>query len=189
MLTIHLLTAAETTDIYETHMKQDFPADELKPLSSMLNLMAEGYYKGYGLYEKQELRAYGFLAKSSTGTTYLLDYLAVCAPYRGQDYGSRFLKELHQLCDLSGILIEVESLRTASDEDDHQMRQRRIAFYKKNGVQMTELMANCFGVEFSLMHLCHHSNWTTHFIKEELDAIYRTLFPAHLYEKHIRFLI
>lgn len=50
---VRRLTGEEITKIYKTHMKRDFPPDELKPLSHILRSMEEGYGFSLGVYEKK----------------------------------------------------------------------------------------------------------------------------------------
>ena len=46
------LTEEELKELYKTHMKRDFPPDELKPLSRLLTLMGQGDYEPYGLFQE-----------------------------------------------------------------------------------------------------------------------------------------
>lgn len=189
MLKMKSLSPEAITMIYHTHMENDFPADELKPLTSILNLISQRLYEGFGLFEGTKLRAYAFLAHQEGGNVLLLDYLAVCEGFRGQDYGSQFLKMLKNHCtDFKGILIEIESLRTAKDEADLKIRTKRLAFYERNGLVQTGVTANCFGVEFTIFYLPIVPEWDYNFIYENLDEIYLTLFPGNLYTQNVRFL-
>ncbi len=189
MLEIKPLTSCTVTEIYHTHMKNDFPADELKPLANILHLMSKGLYEGFGLFEGSQLKAYAFLARKEGGYVLLLDYLAVCEGFRGQDYGSQFLKLLKDHCnEFKGIIIEIESLRTAKDAQDLHIRTKRLAFYEKNGLIQTNIITNCFGVEFIILYLMISPDWHEHFICENLDAIYHTLFPGKIYTENVRFI-
>lgn len=189
MLKMKSLSPEAIATIYHTHMKNDFPADELKPLTSILNLISQGLYEGFGLFEGTSLRAYAFLTHQEGGNVLLLDYLAVCEGFRGQDYGSQFLKILKAHCtDYKGIIIEIESLRTAKDAADLKIRTKRLAFYERNGLSQTGVTANCFGVEFTILYLPIDPEWHDDFIYENLNDIYLTLFPGKLYTDHVRFL-
>lgn len=50
----------EVAAVYEGHMRKDFPASELKPLSSIRRMQAEGIYDCLGFYEGDMLVGYAF---------------------------------------------------------------------------------------------------------------------------------
>ena len=56
--TVKVLTEREIAEIYNTYMKQDFPPNELKPLSHILRSMEKGYGFCLGLHEKAGLAGY-----------------------------------------------------------------------------------------------------------------------------------
>ncbi|WP_054743133.1 GNAT family N-acetyltransferase [Cellulosilyticum ruminicola] len=189
MSQIKLLNTEEITCLYNTHMKIDFPPDELKPLEIILSLIQKGVYECLGLFEAKTLKAYAFIAREKDGQIYLLDYLAVCEIYRNQGYGSHFLALLKTYYpNAQGLIIEVESLRTAHDTKDFQMRTRRLNFYKRNGLMQTDVTTNCFNVEFTILYLPITCPYEHEFIYKHLACIYKTIFPAHLYEANVRFL-
>lgn len=188
MLKIKQLNTDEITTLYHTHMENDFPADELKPLESIINLTKQDVYECLGLFDEDTLKAYAFLAREKNGQIYLLDYLAVCKAYRNQSYGSQFLALLKtKYQDAQGLIIEIESLRTAHDATDLQIRSKRLAFYKRNGLVQTEVTTNCFDVEFTILYLPLSLDYDYSFVSEHLNCIYETIFPAHLYKAHVRF--
>lgn len=189
MLEMKSLTPKEVTTIYHTNMQNDFPADELKPLESILKLMSQDVYECFGLFEEETLKAYAFLARQENGKVFLLDYLAVCKTSRSHGYGSQFLSLLKaQYKSAEGIIIEIESLRTAHDEKDLAIRTKRLAFYERNGLIQTNVITNCFGVEFTILYLPIASHWNDKFIYQNLDAIYHTLFPGKIYTENVHFL-
>ena len=48
--TVKKLTEEEMTEIYHTYMKEDFPSDELKPLSHITRSMEAGFGFSLGIY-------------------------------------------------------------------------------------------------------------------------------------------
>ena len=46
-----LLNQEEIIAIYNKYMVKDFPPDELKPLSSILDMLSRGIYACYGIFE------------------------------------------------------------------------------------------------------------------------------------------
>lgn len=185
-MNIKKLNQKVVTEIYHSCLLVDFPADELKPLATIQTLMEKGVYECYGLYETGDLKAYAFLAKSPSGTCVLLDYYAVCAPYRSMAYGSQFLTLLKAHCHhYKGIIAEVETIEAASNDEERILRERRVAFYKRNGIRTTSLVGNLFGVDFTIYYFPLAPDWDDDFVYKELDTIYHILFPGKLYEEHI----
>ena len=76
------LTEQEMTEIYQSHLVEDFPAGEVKPLAHMLEGRKKGQYEAYGLFEKDTLKGYAYFIKNSTQPAALLDYLAGAAECR-----------------------------------------------------------------------------------------------------------
>lgn len=189
MLTMKLLNTSEVIQLYHTHMMIDFPADELKPLSSILKLMSQDVYECFGLFEEDTLKAYALLSRQKDGEIFLLDYLAVCKAFRNQNYGSQFLALLKKHYVLAkGLIIEIESLRCAKDEEDLLMRTKRLAFYERNGLIQTGVITNCFGVEFTILYMPLAAHLEDALIAQHLDGIYHTLFPGTIYTENVRFL-
>jgi len=61
------LTEQEMTEIYQSHLVEDFPAGEVKPLAHMLEGRKKGQYEAYGLFEKDTLKGYAyFIQKQHT---------------------------------------------------------------------------------------------------------------------------
>ena len=79
MIEQRLMNQDEFHWLFDTHMGDHFPADELKPFSIMEQSVREGNYFPYGYYEDGELLAYTCLLKS--GDFFLLDYFAVMEEY------------------------------------------------------------------------------------------------------------
>ncbi|WP_295884966.1 GNAT family N-acetyltransferase [Anaerococcus sp. DFU013_CI05] len=79
---------------------------------------------------------------------HLLSYLAIDPKYRGQGMGSEALKLFK--VKYEDLIIEIESTRF-KDADDFALRNRRKAFYIKNGFNVLEENINYFGIEMELM--------------------------------------
>lgn len=181
------LETKEMQYIYNTYMKTDFPADELKPLSAMVNMMERGHYRPYGLYEGEELRGYAYLVLTKEQGVALIDYLAVLSQYRGGGYGSRLIEELRNAhaC-WQGLILEVENPEYAADEAELAMQKRRIHFYQKNGVELSELKVKIYGVPYQIMYLAGMDvNGAS--LRGHLETIYHTMFPEKVYVRHVEF--
>lgn len=175
----------QLNDLYENHLEHDFPKSELKSLSMIRSYMEQGIYTIYGLYEEKELLAYALFMHNKDSGFQLLDYFASNRKYRSMGYGSTLLAMLKQEDTISqGYIIEVETVRTANNEEEKTQRERRIAFYEKNGLRKVAIRASVFGVEFDILYLPLRWDGEDTQIYEELKAIYLLMFGEETYKKH-----
>lgn len=177
------LSDEDIKEIYINHMIVDFPAEELKPLDVIQKLIKRKNYICYGFYDNEELFSYTFLA---TSKSYLLiDYYSVCAKYRNKGIGSKFLNVLKNTCkNYKGIIVEVESIESAPNQTEKIIRKRRIDFYKKNGMRMTNISCDLFNVNYSIMCLCN-ANLEDSCVYEGLKSIYKEIIPSRLYSENV----
>ena len=133
-----LLNSEEIKNIYNKYMVKDFPPDELKPLSSMMDMLSRGIYDCYGLYEEEKLLAYAYL--TVLDDFILVDYLAVVPELRGSGIGSKLL------CELKNIIRDF-----ATDPQDKTTKIRRIDFYKRSGFVLSGVLSRLFDVEYVIL--------------------------------------
>lgn len=147
-----LLTEEELKILYETHMKRDFPKDELKPLNRILALMGQGEYEPYGLFRGESLLAYALYWKVGEDPYVMLDYFAVLPKSRNQGTGSTLLRQmLNQFCRGGrGVFGEVEIPNTGDEEVDA-LRRRRLGFYDRAGLRKINYFAKVFGVPYIVL--------------------------------------
>lgn len=178
---IKFLTTEEICSVYKHSIMTDFPADEQRPLESILELLGEGNYfaLGYFTEDSDEPLAYAMFAGEKGSPIFLLDYYAVSPKTRGQGVGGKFLSRFADFLPQKGIshiLLEVESLEHASDEDERLIRSRRISFYEKNGCKMTGIKSWLLGVDYSVMLLSFGSvALTDDEVRDNLRAIYKLI--------------
>lgn len=79
---------------------------------------------------------------------HLLSYLAIDPSMRGRGYGSKALRLLKGRYD--DLMIEIESTKF-KDADDYSLRNRRKAFYIRNGFKILDAEIDYFGIEMELM--------------------------------------
>lgn len=184
---IRRLTAKETATVYHDHLEYDFPPDERRPLSSIQRLFEQGRYQTVGMFdETDQLVAYAFFGKSSSGKTLMMDYFAVVRDHRRRGVGSRFFRSLGELfSEYLGIVYEVEAPEKAVSEDEYVLRQRRIGFYLRNGGCMTRVFSRVYGVDYQMMYIPIHGRWDDKFVAEELEAAYRAMIPPEIYDRII----
>lgn len=170
---IKKLDAQTLKDLYEREMKDTFPRAELKPLKAMLRMQADGHYDALGYYDEQgEQLAYACVCKASEPV--LMDYLAVTAAHRGEGIGSKFLSALMNARDLyPSIMLEIEAVDDAQDEDDHATRSRRQHFYERLGFVRTTTEAHVFGEHYWVFA----SNIQHTSVREALEKIYHYMVP------------
>lgn len=178
------LDKEEVKKIYNEHMIVDFPSQELKPIDAIEKLINRKIYKCYGLYDSEELLAYAFF---NTSKSYLLlDYYSVCEKYRSKGIGSKFFSILKESCkSYRGIIVEVEDIESADTEAEKIIRKRRIDFYKRNGMNMTNVFCELFNVNYSIMCLSNEEDDDL-VIYEELKNIYKEMVPVKYHSKYIK---
>ncbi len=138
--------------VYREFLQKDFPRQERRPLRAMQSAIKKEKYKAYGYYEGPRLMAYATFYFCGGHPFALLDYYAVVSGLRGQGIGSAFLRDLLPLVPVKGgILIEAESPSSAKKEEERRTRQRRVAFYEKNGARQTGINCRLFGVDYNIL--------------------------------------
>ena len=182
--TVKKLTDSEISYIYDTYMKEDFPSDELKPLSHIRKSMDAGYGFSLGIYGDELLVGYAVFIVCEETACALLDYFAILKDRRGEGHGHRafalfetyFKAELPQI---GGIYVESERVDAAENEGQRLTRERRISFYLSCGCKMTKLRSFLFGVDYSVLYM-PLGNDEEGISLAALDTLYRQMFkPEH----------
>ncbi|MCM1387352.1 MAG: GNAT family N-acetyltransferase [Bacillus sp. (in: Bacteria)] len=183
------LSIEEARAVYIGHAHRDFPSDELKPFSMIEKLCSNGCYECCGFYRKEDdgLCAYAFLMADADTNMLLLDYFAVCEELRGKGYGAAVLKILKQdYITRNGIIFEVEDDETADSEEEKINRKRRIAFYEKNGVMMTDEKSHAFGVDYKLMVMPLADKAAQERVGEKITSVYEKMLPQKIFLEMFR---
>lgn len=144
-----LLNLEEIKAIYNKYMVIDFPPDELKPLSSILDMLDRGIYACYGIFDNKKLLAYAYLTLLDDFV--LVDYLAVVPEHRGSGVGTELLRELKKILKGKTIIIECENPDFATDDEDKTTKNRRIEFYKRSDFVLSEVTTRLFDVEYVIL--------------------------------------
>lgn len=206
---IRTLTFPEISAIYQEHLLNDFPANEVKPLFVMKSLLEKQLYQCYGLFEdagvagivpgtaaasgmtrQPAVLAYAFLCRGHRSSSLILDYFAVVSTSRQQGYGSQFLELLrHKFEDAAGILAEVESVEQGEDDAERLVRQRRLDFYLRNGFCRTRVAGKIFGVDYDIVFLPLAKSCEDPFVCAEMEEIYRTMIPKLMFWKNVHLMI
>lgn len=180
MPSIKKISTPQLQTLYQTQMQRDFPADELRPLQSMIQLTHQGDYLSFGyLDDRQEMIAYATFALLPERQAALLDYYAVLPAHRGSGIGSAFLGSFQKLLSPYGIthlLIEVEAVETADTAADAALRENRIHFYEKNHCVLSSVCTKLLGVTFRVMSRSFTDQpLPENVIVEEMTQIYQII--------------
>ncbi len=173
------LSTAEIGEIYNKYMTVDFPADELKPLASILRMVEDGLCTGYADFLDGIMQCYVFLCEYEGFV--LVDYLAVNPDIRGKGIGSRLLAELKRMLAGRVILIECENIDKSASPEEAEIRRRRIAFYETSGFKFSGVKTLLFGVDFVILTYPECDYTAT---AEGLGSVYRQILREELYKKH-----
>lgn len=146
--------------------KNSFPRKEQIPLWILRIMVHRKTINAKAFYDGDKLCGFAYIIEQEK-ILYIL-YLAVSDAVRGQGYGSEIIKWLRDRYPDKTILLEVE----ASDEnaDNAQERNRRIAFYKKNGIYETKEFFSMRGVRYEIL------SSEENFVREDYDAFWKKLF-------------
>lgn len=176
------LDRRELEKVYQTYMVRDFPDSELKPLEMLEELEDRGINSVWGCWHGETLAGYYVLARQPGSRMILLDYLAVLPHLRDGGNGSAILHHLRrQLPEGEYLFIESESPASAEDEADRHIRERRIAFYRRNGAELSKLSVRLFGVDYAILTLGEGAP-----SGQELERAYRALYRQMLPEERFR---
>jgi hypothetical protein len=183
-LELRLLTVEQLEEVYHRHMKRDFPAAELKPLSILRRLMDSGCYDPYGVFQGDTLVGYAFFWTAAESPFALLDYLAVVSEQRNNGLGQVILGELTaRFCQGDrGFFCEAEAPVSGCPATDS-LRQRRLNFYLRCGGRLAEYGSRVFTVPYRVL------SWGPPVEERVLmkyhQLIYQTSIPKQMYEENI----
>lgn len=174
-------TIQQAKQLYDTHMRRDFPQDEIKPWEVTVKLYEKGIYEMLEAYSGGEMVGYIWMV-CSAGDVALIDYLAVLPEYRGGGVGTEILKELVQRYRSRNkdLILESEFPDTAPEP---QIAKKRLGFYARAGFRDTGTQVRLFGV-----HFCILSHGLTGSGRSYMEKIYREMFPEELYRHAVSFL-
>lgn len=182
------LTRKEICSVYELHMRYDFPKNELKPLSMILEGLDKETYFCFGIFKEDELLGYAyFISQLIDGMQCcLLDYFAVVRGMRDKGIGSEFLSLLRNELTFADLVVCESEDPAFSAGDDLNTRQKRIAFYQRNHFSDTGVRACVFGVDYVVMEFDQGSTHSAEEVRQCYKRIYKAFLPEERYKKHVR---
>ena len=166
--------------IYEKYLVNDFDLDELRPLESIQYLYYKKMYHPFKASDNDEMVGYAFLYINKENV--LLDYFATIYNYRNNGYGSKFLKRILRKYSKKNLFIAVADPDNANDDKERYQMNKRIEFYKKNGVNLTGIRVNMFGVNYRIMT---PNNINDDIVKQEFSNIYKSMMPIRNFNRSV----
>lgn len=133
-------------ELKELYMRS-FPEYERKPFEMITEGSKKGVMEAWIAEEEgSQARPAGLAFCILSDDLIVLDYLAVNPAIQSKGLGSRILRELEEQYE-QPLLVEIESTLASADEE----RQRRKAFYLRNGLYDLHAEILLFGAEMELM--------------------------------------
>lgn len=181
------LSLAEGKEIYYDRLLKDFPACEVKPWTKIEQFAKEELYEMFGMWEGDVLLAYGFVAMDVHKKHMLMDYFAVNEDYRGQGCGQYFLAHLWEMYPKAdGMVFEVEDVAEAENEQEKIVRESRIHFYEKAGLQIYPVHAKVYDAYYQLMFFAREGKMPeTEEMIESYKAVYQMMIGAEKMTKYM----
>lgn len=178
-MNIKVLNKNEIEKIYKEHLKSDFPKDELKPLEYINKMYDLSKYECFGFYEKDLLVGYAYTVIPDDSDIRLLDYFAVVKELRNNGIGGDCLKALKEhYRHLSCVILESEHPDYSKDAGDRKIRERRLEFYKKNGLIKTDITTFVGGVYYTIFCMECSEPINKINLKSAVENIYNTMFKV-----------
>lgn len=139
-------------ELYKNKMINDFPKNELPPFSTFSNIVNNNLIEGYIFKKNNEEKGYTFIRKVS-GFVFIM-YFAIDKNNRGQGYGKSFIEELKQYFkDENAIILEAESNLMAKDEQELNIIQKRLKFYKALEFKIIDKIKYVlYGVDYKILY-------------------------------------
>ncbi len=187
--TVRELALAQLRTLYFGRLQEDFPANEIKPLSAIERALARDEYVCYGAMGGEDILAYAFFVRLGEGERgfSLFDYFAVKKEARCMGVGSAFLQRLISgpLKSMAAVLLEVEDPACAWNEEERDIRNSRIRFYLRNGLTDTSVTAAVYGVQFRILALpvgpCPSQDETRRMYAD----LYRAVMPPRIFAREV----
>jgi len=179
------LNADELTRLYQTELVKAFPPSELKPLKSMLNLMAQNRYEALGMYDEKGLHGYALTWLEPGIPFALLDYFGTLEGQRGTGLGTKMLDMLAEhYKDYRGIFGEAEGVFSL-DPEEQKLQQRRLDFYYRNGFRYGGYDCALFGVHY-LTLIRGRDDVSPEELLDAHQRIYKSGIPKQAYDRFIQ---
>lgn len=154
---------------------KSFPEDERLDLADLYSLKEDGLIDIVNI--SDDNRYVGLAVIYFNDNIHLLSYFAIDTNLRSKGIGSKSLSLLKNTYD--DLMIEIESTNI-NDSDDYHLRNRRKAFYIRNGFKVLEDKVDYFGIEMELMSTTKDAG-----INDYFDT-YNNIFDKEFIDENIK---
>ena len=179
---LRLPTQEQLRIAYNRDLREAFPAAEMKTLTSIRRMWAEGRYRPYCLFDGDAIIGEAFLWLGHPGWE-LLDYLSVTASRRSGGLGTAIQKLMLE-AEPSGTVIFGEA-EAPAHAPDPALAERRMGFYRRNGWRDAGYDSDIFGVHYRCIYLAERTVETADLV-EEHRYVYQTGLTARQCRRFIR---
>lgn len=178
---LRLPTSEELRLAYRRDMTPAFPRAERKPLHVIEQLYAEGLYRPWCLFDDTELVGEAFIWAFEARYV-LFDYLCITDTRRNDGLGSELIGKLLDSERNNIVFGEAEIPAYAPDPA---MAERRLGFYRRNGLKKAFYDTNLFGVPYHTLY------WADKEVDEQAllaahQRCYRKKMPGLIFKTCIR---
>lgn len=160
-------TDAQLQQVEELYMRA-FPAAERKPFSMILRTRRRGNAEILTI-EAADGTFAGEAITVQCGSLVLVDYFAVSEEKRGCGVGSAALRLLQERYAGKTVFLEIESTK-AENVPNRAQREKRKAFYLRNGLSCMPFRAVEFGVEMEILTFSGEVTF------DDLHRLYKSVF-------------
>ncbi|MBP2069572.1 MULTISPECIES: GNAT family N-acetyltransferase [Anaerococcus] len=169
------ISKASGKQYFETLYIKSFPEDERIDLADLYSLKEDGLIDIVNI--SDDNRDIGFAVIYFSDNVHLLSYFAIEPDLRSKGLGSKSLSLLKNT--YKDLMIEIEST-DLKDSDDYHLRNRRKAFYIRNGFKVLEDKVDYFGIEMELMSTTKDAG-----INDYFDT-YNNIFDKEFIDENIK---
>ena len=167
----------EAKEIYNKHMLEDFPADELPEYERYLKLTKEKLHNVY-LYNKDNQNVAYFIVVEEEKNI-LITHLAVMQDFRSKGIGKVFLEDIKTFFnDKNMLIVEVEAETRANNNKELDIIKRRKKYYTRAGFEECKKIEYIlWGVEYDILIYVLENNkvYENIEIKEIIEKLYEKL--------------
>lgn len=142
------IRAANADEQIKQLYKTAFPEEEQIPWDDLLRLIGEMELDFTAYYEGEDFIGFTIVYPRPSFSWFW--YFAVREDLRGKGYGQQILSLVIGHYRGQSLVMDIESTRQAS-ADNREVRQRRHAFYLRNGFQETQLFRGWSGIEYTIL--------------------------------------
>ena len=147
---IRNINKEEYKELY-SHMRRDFPYNELQPFFSVKRNFNKNIYAGFYLTENADM-GYAVITAPENLKYALINYFAVFPEYRSKGYGSEFLKIILNRYSDRTLVLEADDPSAAKTAALRDEAVRRVKFYERAGFRIIPTArAKIFGVNMVIM--------------------------------------